>query len=114
MITLPTFVSMIEAIQEQIERDNAISDHLNALMPQSTPSAFCTPLVSKLIEVLEAELGSTDDWISWWLFDAPDQGRNESGSTVTDSFGDHVLATPEDLYDWIRFASKAPAVEDAA
>ncbi|WOI85965.1 hypothetical protein [Rhodococcus qingshengii] len=113
MITRPTFIALLDAIQRQSDHDSSLEDHINALTPESVDSVFLTPLTSDLVPILEVELDDQNEWISWWLWDAPDAGKNIDGSTVTTSGGHEVvLRNAGDLYDWVRVGSKFDCLSD--
>ncbi|WMM74442.1 hypothetical protein RCF27_09240 [Rhodococcus pyridinivorans] len=110
MITRPTFIALIDAIQRQREQDEAIEGHINALMPDSGGGIFITPLREELVDLLEAELGSQSDWISWWLWDAPKAGKNLESSVVHHEDGRRtVIRDAGELYDFIRTATPTPS-----
>ncbi|WP_064256340.1 hypothetical protein [Rhodococcus sp. HS-D2] len=115
MITRPTFIALIEAIQRQGEHDETLQAHINALMPDSIDGVFITPLCTEVLNLLEAELGSKSDWISWWLWDAPEAGKNLESSVVHHEDGRRtVIRDAGELYDFMRIGRTMPSVEDAA
>ncbi|QOH56227.1 hypothetical protein [Rhodococcus rhodochrous] len=115
MITRPTFIALIEAVQRQAVQDEVTGGHINALMPNSTDGVFITPLREELLDLLEAELGSQSDWISWWLWDAPEAGKDLESCVIHHEDGRRtVIRDAGDLYDFIRIGRTMPSMEEAA
>lgn len=102
MITKKTFIELIKSVQTQCIEDARISNHVNEIVRDSMPNVFSTPLVSHVVQALEAEMQDGDDTISWWLWDAPEAGANEDSAYIQFKNGDKFyLYDASDLYDYL-------------
>lgn len=99
MITKQSFIKTIEAIESQFELDSKISDHLNALMPESTESVFSTKLADEVVKILEQEFEDQGDWISFYLYELDKEGGE---AKAWHKNGDPIrLDSAGDLYDFL-------------
>lgn len=113
MITKETFISLIEYIQAQCAEDARMSHHINELVRDNIANVYSTPLISHVVQALEAEMCDEFDTVSWWLWDAPAAGTNKDSAYIElKTKSKFYLNDAADLYDYLKMeytASKAQA-----
>ena len=117
MISRETFIAMVDAVQHQEKLDRRIGKAVDVFSEGDSDGlnnnsfVFVTPLSSSVVRLLEVELCDQDQTVSWWLWDAPDAGKDINGSKVTRDGKDFVIGDAGDLYDWMRFGWTSRALE---
>lgn len=113
MITKQTFISLIEYVQAQCAEDARMSHHINELVRDNIANVYSTPLISHVVQALEAEMCDEFDTVSWWLWDAPAAGTNKDSAYIElKTKNKFYLNDAADLYDYLKMeytASKAQA-----
>jgi len=88
------FVTLINAILEQIEFEDEFVKDLQKYFDGHIVSTISANFIVKIIKILEDEMNSKDGIISWWLF--------ETSSFVVEVNGKKMfLYSPEQLYDFL-------------
>lgn len=102
MVTLEEFVSYIHHIEAQLAKDDVLSD---LLVCEDTSGwvSTCPELIDDIINLIEANLGSEDEWISWYLWEIDkDKPEDKINNHVwLEHEGKHYKLTidsPENLY----------------
>lgn len=103
MISKEGFIILINAILNQEEFENKFATDLEKYFDGHIVSNISSKLIKTIIKVLEMEMNDKNDgWIEWWLYDAPDAGKNEKGRYVTvDGNKNYELKSVGDLYDFL-------------
>lgn len=107
MITKKSFIAMLDAIREQMNRDEENGRLMTLLSDPNEDGfncVFTTPITSKLIQILADEMQSISEPVSgndieYWIYEAQfgehfDKMWRADGSEVP-------LRTSSDLYDWL-------------
>lgn len=101
------FDKLIQFIIQQEEWDNHMHQLLEDYDGEDTGlTGFYSNTTTTMLELLEdlmddrpTQYGSN---ISWWLWDAPERGTNEKGSTIPYFDGrKEIIKTTRNLYDYI-------------
>lgn len=100
IISRDMFRLLMTGIEIQHMRNQEVSRHLNAIMPESTPSVFSTPLIDTTIKFLEIALDDTHENISWWIWER-DWGRDDTISMFNADHTEIPMDTVDDLYDYL-------------
>jgi len=103
-----TFVNLINAITDQMVKEDEIADKLGIIMDGSFIIDITADIVETILESLEVEMNDPciDDpngsIIGWWLYDAPDAGKSKDSAWVELKSGKRIpLESPEQLYDYL-------------
>ena len=98
MIRKDDFVRSINAILEQVERDEEINNALDVICGNDYSSCVAetsTIVTTALLDLLRNLINDEDDYINWWLYEDVDK-------VITDAFGNKIeIDTPEKLYDFL-------------
>lgn len=100
MLKRETFVNAIQALQKQAQLTEQIN-HIYQQMTEGEGNLEMGGLTQiALIQTLEDGMEDVHGYISWWLYDAPEDSKvvswKEDGETVTVD-----LADINDLYDYL-------------
>ena len=104
MVTLEEFKKYMGHIQAQMAKDDVLSD---VLVCEDTSGWVSTAaeLIDDMIELIGLHIKgeSTEDWISWWLWevdhDKPEEERNNHVWIKDETDGETYKYTIEDLDD---------------
>lgn len=106
MITKESFVKLINAVIFQMEKDYKFSKSIEEFASTYCIMTISEEIIDVVIDVLEVEMNDLEknlygSFISWWLFDAPEAGKNKDSCYVETDKGKILLETPEQLYDFL-------------
>lgn len=97
-LTKEQFVEIINHIEEQLEKDDKLSDLM--VCEDTTGWIVTAPhLITDVITLLSMMLDDQDEWISWWLWEVAD---DKSNAHVYIDGMKYSIKTPSDLYHLIR------------
>lgn len=97
MISKNTFCKALQLIQEQEDIYDEVSKALDKVLDGSFLLGCDNRFLSALVMVLEETMGDKYEYISWWLWEAP-----EDSKTVEEVNGcKHDLKEPEALFDFL-------------
>lgn len=103
MISKELFCKAIEAILTQNAKEHRLMDALEQFPDSSAMVSFSGDVTSALKDVLSAGMEDEHDTIGWWLFDAPEGGKNESSAYLERHGMRFDLLTPAQLYDFLDY-----------
>ena len=95
-----TFVDIIKAIQGQQQQDHKTTDCLINVLADSG-GFYTTKLTVDIVTILEREFNDTGGTISWWLWDAPNAGKNSEACTIEHNGKKWHLTDAGKLYDYV-------------
>ena len=94
-----------------LERLNFLIDYQNRemefdeAMRKFAPSDFTgfsdDTTLNFLLHTLEEDMNDEDGWIAWWLWDAPERGKNPEHCIIQDGEDTWQITTPEQLYGYL-------------
>jgi len=118
MLTKKQFLTILELILKEEDSQEKFDEALREYAPSDFTGFAKTGLLDILVDFLVDAMGDDDGYISWWLWDAPDRGRNKKGSRIwlgdSDDPDTEVIeiVTPEQLYNFLLLNyGKAPSKE---
>lgn len=98
MITFEQFSACIEAIQDEMEREDKINDVLSNEFALEQTMLY-NPLLSEYIKLLRDIFKDESDWIAHYIYDL-DFGKEYHEGDIQDENGQNIpLLTVEDLYN---------------
>ena len=112
MLKKENFAKLIKAVIFQIEKDRLFSSYLEEFSDSHYLLTISEETIMSIIDVLEIEMddpernGLYDSIISWWLFDAPEAGKDKDSCYIETKKGKILLETPEQLYDYLLECSE--------
>lgn len=99
------FVEMINYIIQLQNKEEKLSKALQNFADNNNFTGLHTQTPYFLVSWLESVMCKGDDSISWWLWDAPKEGKgSELDCSIfleKDINSRYVIKTPEDLYDYL-------------
>lgn len=117
MITFEEFNERLDEIK-QIEKDDLDLDAALKRVAPSDFTGFARPnyLEEKLGYLID-DMGDKYDYISWWLWETPNEGKADDSSCTVWSKDDNkkwVLKTRKDLYDFLVEHYEGDTEDDVA
>ena len=104
MISKDEFLSRLRELEEIEQADEQLDNALRRVAPSDFTGFSRPELVNEKVNSLIDDMEDKYEYISWWLWDAPDKGRaSDDKCTVwtKDETEKWVIKTPEDLYDYL-------------
>ena len=101
MISKESFVTLINAVQEQMKRETDLAVSLMEYFDGFLVPVISAKLQSTILKVLSDEVGDKFETIEWWLFDAPDAGKNKDNAWISVEDEIYRLDTVSQLYDFL-------------
>ena len=108
MLNKEEFVRIMDIIISQIKRNEELYRKVDDILRNDFLFGITYKIIDNLIEFLEETMndkssnpiiGST---ISWWVFDAPNCGRNKKACKIYFPDNSEVsIHTPADIYDYL-------------
>lgn len=105
-----TFVALINGVLEQEKNNKAFAEAIEPFL--NSYFILKDSFQDLVVQVLENEMGDNaveehERIISWWLWDAPDAGKNINSSCVQLASGEKILLhTAEQLYYYLKNRGK--------
>lgn len=97
-LTKEKFVDIMTHIQEQIDKDDKLTDLL--VCEDTTGWITSAPhLVTDVVDLLTTIMDDQDEWIEWWLWEV---SEDKSTANVYVDGMKYSILTPSDLYYLIR------------
>jgi len=94
------FVSLINGLIDLSAKEDGLCKALNPYFDGYLIPMMTNEITDAIITMLEDEMGDENDIISWWLYDAPNAGKDHDSCYVYIDDTEKVLVdTPEKLYD---------------
>ena len=108
-----TFVNMINAIIDQIEKERKITETMESFLDGNFIIDITSEFINTILKSLEIEMQDPcindkhGSLISWWLWDAPEAGKCKDSAWIELESGKRItLETPEQLYDYLKMNHK--------
>ena len=101
MISRESFVTLINAVQEQMKRESDLAVSLMNYFDGFIVPEISVKLQSTVLKVLADETGDKFETIEWWLFDAPGAGRNKDSAWIIVEGEIYRLDTVDKLYNFL-------------
>ena len=98
-----TFEKMVGAIIAQVEHEKNMCDSVkNFFGLNEMVDSIAGEFMNDMILAIEEEINDHSSLLSWWLFDAPEAGKNIECSWIRLNNGAKIpLRTIGQLYDYI-------------
>lgn len=97
------FVKIIEAVIAQAKKESTFDGALSPFFSSHLTSDISSHFQAQVVKIIEDEMGDNDSTIEWWIWDAPDAGKDENSSCVFMPDGKRIpLRTSEQLYDHMK------------
>ncbi len=102
MISKESFVALINSLIWQREYEKEFAGDMEKYFDGHLVPIVSGELQETIISVLEKEM---DDkvYIEWWLYDAPEAGRNKENCWVAVGDIKFTVETPEQLYNFLLY-----------
>lgn len=91
------FCSILNRFDELDKASEKLTDALQSLADDVSFTGFVFNYDYE-VKCLEELLEDTNQWLSWWIFEAKDDPENHAAFDKGKKF---ILRTPEDLYDFL-------------
>lgn len=113
MMRKENFVKAINALIEQSERDCEFEKALEPFFDNYLISSLSDHLQNAVIDLLEDEMNDIGETISWWLYDAPEAGKNKESCYIFLQDGTEItVETPEQLYDFLTASKSRSKIDE--
>lgn len=116
MLTKKQFLTILNLILKEEDAQEKFDEAIREYAPSDFTGFAKTGLLDTLVDFLVDAMEDSDGYISWWLWDAPDRGKNKKGSRIwlgdSDDPDTEVIeiVTPEQLYSFlVANYGKAPS-----
>ena len=100
MIKKQTFCKILKALIALIDKNDKLQTAFEPFFDEVI-FTHTHEFQNSIINALSDEIDDTEDYISWWIWDAPDCGKSENSWVESDGIK-IILKTPEQLYDFLR------------
>ena len=106
------FVALINAITAHEEKEDQFIEALAPFFDNGLIFELTVNFRSQIIRILENEMNDPEcnsiggSIISWWLYDAPNRGREKSSAYIEDNGVKILLETAEQLFDYLNRLGK--------
>ena len=118
MLTKKQFLTIMNIILKEEESQNKFDEALKEYAPSDFTGFAKMGLLDDLVGFLKNVMNDEGDYISWWLWDSPDKGKNPKFCKIWLGDADDPetpvmeITTPEKLYDFLLLNyEKAPSKE---
>jgi hypothetical protein len=101
MISKEGFVALINSLIWQREYEKEFAGDMEKYFDGHFVPIITSELQKTIISVLEKEMDDKEI-IEWWLYDAPEAGKNKENCWVDVGDIKFVVETPEQLYDFLN------------
>lgn len=116
MLTKKQFLTILNLILKEEDAQEKFNEALREYAPSDFTGFAKMGILDTLVDFLVDAMEDSDGYISWWLWDAPDRGRNPKGCRIwlgdSDDPDTEVveIITPEQLYSFlVANYGKAPS-----